>query len=127
MTPSGIEPETFRFITQHLKHCATAVPTIFTRPSTKYYPEPDESNPTFPCYLFKAHCRIVSSRKLTYSNCSIQSTGTRWRSCLRHCATNLSVAGAIPSLSLEFFIGHNPSGRSRKLSSTQPLTEMSKR
>ena len=24
MTPSGIEPATFRFVTQHLNHCATA-------------------------------------------------------------------------------------------------------
>ena len=27
MTPSGIEPATFRFVAQHLNHCATAVPT----------------------------------------------------------------------------------------------------
>ena len=26
MTPSGIEPVTFRFVEQHLNHCATAVP-----------------------------------------------------------------------------------------------------
>ena len=26
MTPSGIEPATFRFVAQHLTHCATAVP-----------------------------------------------------------------------------------------------------
>jgi hypothetical protein len=26
MTPAGIEPATFRFVTQHLNHCATAVP-----------------------------------------------------------------------------------------------------
>ena len=26
MTPPGIEPATFRFVAQHLKHCATAVP-----------------------------------------------------------------------------------------------------
>ena len=32
MTPAGIEPETLRFVAQHLEHCATAVPlyTIFT-------------------------------------------------------------------------------------------------
>ena len=27
MTPSGIEPATFRFVAQHLNYCATAVPT----------------------------------------------------------------------------------------------------
>jgi len=26
MTPAGIEPATSRFVAQHLKHCATAVP-----------------------------------------------------------------------------------------------------
>ena len=28
MTPAGIEPATFRFVAQHLNHCATAVPTL---------------------------------------------------------------------------------------------------
>jgi len=28
MTTSGIEPATFRFVTQHLNHCATAVPSF---------------------------------------------------------------------------------------------------
>jgi len=27
LTPAGIEPATFRFVAQHLNHCATAVPT----------------------------------------------------------------------------------------------------
>jgi len=26
MTPAGIGPATFRFVAQHLSHCATAVP-----------------------------------------------------------------------------------------------------
>ena len=30
MTPSGIEPATFRFVAQRLNHCATAVPTTTT-------------------------------------------------------------------------------------------------
>ena len=29
MTPAGIEPATFRFVAQHLNHCATAVPIIY--------------------------------------------------------------------------------------------------
>jgi len=28
MTPAGIEPATFRFVAQHLNHCATAVPSV---------------------------------------------------------------------------------------------------
>jgi hypothetical protein len=28
MTPSGIEPATFRFVAQYLNHCATAVPLM---------------------------------------------------------------------------------------------------
>jgi len=27
-TPAGIEPATFRFVAQHLNHCATAVPRV---------------------------------------------------------------------------------------------------
>jgi len=33
MTPSGIEPATFRFVAQRLNHCATAVPHIAGRDS----------------------------------------------------------------------------------------------
>ena len=28
MTPSGIEPETFRFVAQHRNHCATAITNL---------------------------------------------------------------------------------------------------
>ena len=31
MTPSGIEPATFRFVAQRLNHCATADPQILLR------------------------------------------------------------------------------------------------
>ena len=30
LTPAGIEPATFRFVAQHLNHCATAVPSVNT-------------------------------------------------------------------------------------------------
>jgi hypothetical protein len=30
MTPSGIEPATFRFVAQYLNHCATAVPDVLS-------------------------------------------------------------------------------------------------
>ena len=49
--------------------------------------------------------------------------GTRWRSWLSHCATSQKVACSIP----DGVIGHNPSGRTMALVSTQPLTEMSTR
>jgi len=35
MTPAWIEPATFRFVAQHLNHCATAVPYPTMEP-TKY-------------------------------------------------------------------------------------------
>ena len=40
MTPAGIEPATFRFVAQHLNHCATAVPVhiyIYTHTHTHTY------------------------------------------------------------------------------------------
>ena len=45
MTPSGIEPATFRFVTQHLNHCATAVLLLFdcfnlTIVSSTYFEHP---------------------------------------------------------------------------------------
>jgi hypothetical protein len=53
--------------------------------------------------------------------------GTRWRSWLRHCATNRNVAGSIPDGVTGILHLHNRSGRTMALGSTQPLTEMSTR
>jgi hypothetical protein len=49
----------------------------------------------------------------------------KWRSWLRHCATNRQVADSIPDGVSGFFHWHNPVGRTMALGSTQPLTEMS--
>jgi len=35
-TPAGIEPASFRFVAQHLNHCATAVPNSFST-NVKFY------------------------------------------------------------------------------------------
>ena len=53
--------------------------------------------------------------------------GTRWRSWLRHCATNWKVAGSIPDGVIGIFHLHNPSGRTMVLGLAYPLTEMSTR
>jgi len=37
LTLAGIEPATFRFVAQHLNHCATAVPRSNLGPSFKFY------------------------------------------------------------------------------------------
>jgi hypothetical protein len=55
----------------------------------------------------------------------ISVVGTRWRSCLRHCATSRKVAGSIPDGVIEIFNWHNPSGHTMALGSTQALIEMS--
>jgi len=39
MTPAGIEPATFRFVPQHLNHCATAVP----RPNVVLYDKKEKT------------------------------------------------------------------------------------
>ena len=49
--------------------------------------------------------------------------GTRWLSCLRHCATSRKVEGSIPNGVIEY--SFRP--RTTALGLTQPLTEMSTR
>jgi hypothetical protein len=46
---------------------------------------------------------------------------------LLHYATNRQAAGSIPEGVIAIFQWHNPSGRTKALESTQPLTEMSTR
>ena len=84
--------------------------------------------------LLFVRCRCVSGWgepwELNFNHLSATrpiNGGTRWRSWLRHCATNRKVAGSIPDGGIGIFHWHNPSGRSMALGSTQCLTEMSTR
>jgi hypothetical protein len=52
---------------------------------------------------------------------------TRYRSWLRHYATNRKVADSIPDEVIGIFSRPNPSSRTMVLGLTQPLTEMSTR
>jgi len=62
MTPSRIEPATFRFVIQHLSHCAIAVPDMITvKGKGKAVPLQAWSGPEgsrrlrFPDYMTTAH------------------------------------------------------------------------
>ena len=46
------------------------------------------------------------------------SGGTRWRSCLRHCAASRKVAGSIPDDVIGIFHWQNPCGHTLALRST---------
>ena len=50
MTPSGVEPATFRFVAQHLNHCSTAVPAFYVD-RWNYFP----INQLL-CFVFKSIC-----------------------------------------------------------------------
>ena len=55
MTPAGIEPATFRFVTQHLNHCATAVPFGYQQ-----VPSNDDGE----CFVVP----VPSTKELSYIN-----------------------------------------------------------
>ena len=51
VTPAGIEPATFRFVAQHLNHCATAVPQPHIVQHVK-------NNRRFPTYHYSHNAMI---------------------------------------------------------------------
>jgi hypothetical protein len=58
MTPSGIDPTTFRFVAQPLNHCSTAVPLmehkitlIYNMNEEDYKPDEDTSACFVKCYF----------------------------------------------------------------------------
>ena len=56
MTPSGIEPQTFRFVAQHVNHCATALPITCLFNSAKTFKWASVSSVSH--QLLRAHYRI---------------------------------------------------------------------
>ena len=68
------------------------------------------------CHWWRAHGGAVSWGTALWAG------RLWWRSRLRHCATSQKVLVGV----IGIFHGHNPSGCSVALGSTQPLTEMSK-
>jgi hypothetical protein len=72
LTPAGIETATFRFVAQHLNHCATAIPRHFLVPiefragrpkngSKTFYKVTDVRLPTIePRYLRLPACSLVT-------------------------------------------------------------------
>ena len=57
MTPSGIEPATFRFVAQHLNHCATAVPTCVIYQVSNY--EIPEDNIIVTKHAGSVWCQLI--------------------------------------------------------------------
>jgi hypothetical protein len=51
--------------------------------------------------------------------------GTRWRRCLRHCATSRKFVGSVPNEVIGIFHSLTTYGHTMALESTQPPTEMS--
>ena len=52
MTPSGIEPATFRFVAQHLNHCSSAVPPVLHVIKVNLF----TSATNFHCFAFVGPC-----------------------------------------------------------------------
>ena len=71
--------------------------------------------------------KTVSNVGSAFCPCLLHARCTRWRSWLRHCATNRMVAGSIPDGVIGIFQWLNPSGRTMALRSTRPLTGISTR
>jgi len=61
MTPSGIEPATFRFVAQRLNHCATAVPQFLTCTCTFHFLWSHTDNHIFRRHSFIRHTTWLAS------------------------------------------------------------------
>ena len=89
MTPAGVEPATFRFVAQHLNHCATAVPKIGdTKKMLQAWSGPEGSRKLrFPDYTTTAqdggkvvsltHRPTVTPRKCSWYSFMLEAESTR--------------------------------------------------
>jgi len=116
MTPSGIEPATFRFVAQHLSHCATVVPGGSS--TVHIYTQ------TIRRTTQKFWKRAGSAPSLRVLPWHLGTAVTQWFRC---CVRNRNVAGSIPDGVTGIFHWENPSDRTMSLRSSQSLTEMSTR
>jgi len=66
MTPAGIEPATFRFVAQHLNHCATAMKTKLNHYLSSVY---FVSQPLHASGIFVAHHQEVYCIYTTIGTC----------------------------------------------------------
>jgi len=93
LTPPGIEPATFRFVAQHLIHCATAVPVPKGKQANFIFLEKAEK------YSEKSDVSIIRQQTLLMVNILTKNIyDHRPTPCcyLRRCVTSLKVAGSIP-------------------------------
>jgi len=123
LTPAGIEPATFRFVAQHLNHCATAVPNLNRYHSLMekvkqplFRPVKNLRVPGGWCsqilrQLAHEGSKVVrpkhrpssSSRKYSWYSFLLGSAVAQW---LRCCVTNRKVAGSIPAGVIGIFQWH---------------------
>jgi hypothetical protein len=60
-TPAGIEPATYRFVAQHLNHCATTIPLYWSHTDlTPLFAETD-LGPMINCALQHIICQFLHS------------------------------------------------------------------
>jgi len=117
MTPAGIEPATFRFVTQHLNHCATALPN--RNEYQEYFLEDEDGRclglttllPSCTnCLKIWEHRPPGTLRLFTglnrgcFKEWYLFRLGTAVAQWLRCCATYRKVAGSIPVVVSVFFI-----------------------
>jgi len=70
LTPAGIEPATFQFVTQHLNHCDTPVPLLgSTGDKTHIHNNPEYEASAHFMYvrqLLTAYCGIIARKCIIY-------------------------------------------------------------